>query len=77
MPTQIIYFVSILLENVSYFKVLCMPIFSHDANQTELISIGKDLSITGTEASTPAQTDSMGEKVNIIRLDRLLTISKL
>ena len=74
MSTQFIYFASILLEKVSYFK---MPIFSpHDANQTELISIGKDLSITGTEVSTPAQTDSMSDKVNI-PLDSLPTISKL
>ena len=41
-----------------------MPILPHFANQTELISIGKDLSVTGTEVSSPAQTDSMGDKVN-------------
>ena len=76
MTTQIIYFVSILLEKVLYFKILCIPIFSHDANQTELISIGKDLSITGTEVSTPAQTDNMGDKVNI-PLDSPPTISTL
>ena len=41
-----------------------MPILPHFANQTELISIGKDLSVTGTEFSSPPQTDSMGDKVN-------------
>ena len=75
MPTQFIYFASILLEKVSYFKIAHFPP-PHDANQTELISIGKDLSITGTEVSTPAQTDSMSDKVNI-PLDNLPTTSKL
>ena len=41
-----------------------MPILPHFANQTELISIGKDLSVTGTEVSSPTQTDSVGDKVD-------------
>ena len=50
-----------------------MPILPHFANQTELISISKDLSVTGTEVSSPAsQTDSVGDKVNT-SLDNLFT----
>ena len=49
-----------------------MPILPHSANQTELISIGKDLSVTGTEVSSPARTDSVGDKVNTL-LDNLFT----